>query len=218
MIWLIVGVLVLGMGIVAYFLLRDSSEPTPSETPTISATPVPTATPFGFRQIFNVQGALSGNLDEAIGNQALGVDEVRTFTVDSLGIGMPTDLTNTLDQSEPTYVILFGKPNGSKGRGFARKISDPARAITALATWESTMAQDVASFLKIDPKRATSRTFASNLYQGVTVKYRNFPDAFNSVDYAIVNLPDDSSYLVVTNSRDHMFAVIDRAVGVVLGK
>ena len=217
MIWLIVGVLVLAMAVVLFFLLRGNGD-TPAETPTPTATAIPTATPFGFREIFAAEMPLAGNLEEAIAGQAMGIGEVRTFTVDTIGVPLPAALLSTIDQSEPTYLTLFGKPDGSKGRGFARKINDTVAAASALTAWESTMAQDLSGFLKITPSRAASPNFLNATYQGVGIQYRNFADAFNSIDYAIVDLPDGSHYLVVTNTRDHMFGMIDRAVGAVPGK
>ncbi|MEK7615917.1 MAG: hypothetical protein AAB420_01780 [Patescibacteria group bacterium] len=205
MIWIIVGIFVVIM-LVVLFLLGSKSNPEPTPTPTSSATPTPTPM-FGFEEIFHPTQSLEGNL--SVGELKMSHAVLADFPFPALDFSF-----------DPEYVYRssFGKPDGSSGLGYAFKINDTVAAQTALTDWESTMARDLKTFFQLNTQRSASEGFLSNTYQNTVIRYRNFPDAFNSLDYAIVTMPDGDQYLLMTNTRDHMFAIIDRVLGVVLGK
>ncbi len=227
--WLIIGVLCVIVVIILIIILASggSSEPAPTETPTSTSTPIstPTPPPAGFNELFTPTKSISytsGNptqarvdLNTAISQALTAPGELQMLMtgpafVQDLGIQIPPAVLNTLDRNENFFVSIFGKVNGSKSRGFAVKIMDPATAQTALTAWEATMPKDLKTFLSINISRSSSPTFSSSTYQNTLVHYRNFPDSATTVDYAIVTLPNGSSYLVVTSTKDHMFAIIDR--------
>ena len=222
---LIIGILiVLVIGAVAWwwFGFRDS-EPaptaTPSEIPTPTPTPTPTATPTPtFTDIFRPQAVLA-DLDQAINAEVLSIGEIKFYAPKSqkdLGITIPPSVLSALD--DQFFVTLFGKPDGTKGRGFAIKVKDQSAAQIALTTWETSMSSNLKTLLQINIAKAASVKFLDGQYHNVVIRYRNFPDAWKTIDYAIVTMPNQEPYFIVTNTRDHIFGIIDKAVGPSFGK
>ena len=80
------------------------------------------------------------------------------------------------------------------------------------------MTSGLKDIFKLTTTRAASTGFLENIYQGVKIRYRNFGDALASIDYAIVTMPNGDRYLAFTNTRDHMFLLIDTALAAVPGK
>ena len=75
--------------------------------------------------------------------------------------------------------------------------------------WEITIVDDLTDYLLIsDTLESGSPAFLDNTYRGVPIRYRNFPSPDVTVDYAIVNAADQN-YLVISGSRESMFAAID---------
>lgn len=219
MIWFVVAMLAIAIIVALFFLFRGSSEPEPSPTIVPTSTPTPTPTPIGLEQLFPLAGSFSGDMSQAIRDASpLSVGEIRMFTTGDIGVAFPSDIAALVDPQSPLYFTLFGKPDGFKGRGFVVRITDASLVQAALATWEPTMARDLKSIFELNTQRSASANFLSATHQGILVKYRNFPDAWSTVDYTVLILPDGRPYLVFTNTRDHMFAFIDRAIGIVLGK
>lgn len=244
--WLIIALVVIVLGgLAVWFFVFRSSEPkaTPTPVPTLipTATPTPTATPLSFDAIFHPTGTLSysslvsktalSELAASIDQQALSVGELKVFRVTDaqetprtfgtvatdLKVVMPNAVMATLDPNV-FYISLFGKPDGTKGRGIMIKAQDQVKLQSALTAWEPTMPQNMKDLLKLNLAKSASKVFLTNTYQGVPLRYRNFPDALNTLDYATVSSPAGESFLVVTNTRDHMFGIVDRALGIILGK
>ncbi|MEK7579645.1 MAG: hypothetical protein AAB469_00390 [Patescibacteria group bacterium] len=93
---------------------------------------------------------------------------------------------------------------------FIIKITDPTVLRSALNNWEITLSKDLEKFFELDSKKATSDTFLDNFYKGVNARYRNFPYADKTIDYAIIDLPQfNASYLILTNSRESIYSAID---------
>ena len=208
MIWFVVGFLIVAMAIVAFFIFRGSGSP--EKTPTSTPSNSPTITPLlsNFDEIFHPT-------DESPEEFIRGYGEIKTFRMASNDLPLPVQLDTALDSG---YKSVFGKPGGSKGIGYVFKVNDVSTAQSAMTAWEPTMPNDLSSMLNIDVQRASSTAFLGNTYQGTLIRYRNFPDAYSSIDYGFTTLPDGNTYLVLTNTRDHMFGIVDRTLGVVLGK
>ncbi|MEK7582944.1 MAG: hypothetical protein AAB483_00870 [Patescibacteria group bacterium] len=231
-----------------WFLATRGSEPevTPTPTPTEEPTPTPTPVPQGFENIFPLDSTLLlyrsaagarvalDTFNTSINQQTLAPGSLKMYRVGisqsdnlavtpaglltDLGITMPTDLSGVLEVNTPIVFSLFGKPDSTNGRGFLLKLQPAANAEAILASWESTMTTALKDLFKITPSRAASTGFLENTYQGVKVRYRNFGDALNSIDYAVLTMPNGDRYIVFTNTRDHIFRVIDTLVGAVPGK
>ncbi|OGN16429.1 MAG: hypothetical protein A3C88_01240 [Candidatus Yanofskybacteria bacterium RIFCSPHIGHO2_02_FULL_50_12] len=58
-----------------------------------------------------------------------------------------------------------------------------------------------------DPNKSKGSFLETN-YQGVTIRYKNFPYPDRSLDYAVIPY-QDKNYLVLAGSREAMFATID---------
>ena len=235
--WLVIGasIVILAGVLLWFFAIRgNNAEPTPtaSETPTPTPTPIPTPTPLAFFDIFRTQGPLvSTTLNADITGQKLTAGELRMYTVVDAGqvpktfdqfatdhrLNAPVDLTTAVQNSE-FFITLFGKTDGTTGRGFVVKINDLTKVQSALMIWESTLSTNLKNLFVINTARAATPGFLTNTYQGVLIHYRNFRDALTSIDYAIVTMPDGANYLVFTSSRDHMFVIIDRVTGALPGK
>ena len=72
------------------------------------------------------------------------------------------------------------------------------------------MTDELKKLFNLDPKKATSEVFLDNIYSGTDIRYRNFPFADSSIDYAIVSLPKfNANYFVLTNSRESIYSAID---------
>ena len=111
------------------------------------------------------------------------------------------------------YVTVMRKTENQLGDGFIAKLKPGSDVSTALRTWEAILPTDLQKLFHLDAKKAAGKTFSDNTYQGVPVRYRNFPDASMTIDYAIVTASDGSQYLIFTNSRQHIYAIIDRLSG-----
>ena len=57
------------------------------------------------------------------------------------------------------------------------------------------------------------KEFLDTNYNGVSIRYKNFPYADKSVDYAIVTALNGKNYLVITGSREAMYGSIDKLKG-----
>ena len=94
--------------------------------------------------------------------------------------------------------------------GLIAKTADAELLRSKLNSWEITITDDLKNLFAIDPQKATSQTFLDNIYSGTNVRYRNFPYADSSIDYAIVSLPEfNADYFILTSSRESIYSVID---------
>lgn len=90
------------------------------------------------------------------------------------------------------------------------KVKDPIAFRSTLNAWENTMTNDLKMFFGVDSKKATSESFLDNFYQSANVRYRNFPYADMTIDYAIADLAQfNTSYFILTNSRESIYSAID---------
>jgi hypothetical protein len=92
---------------------------------------------------------------------------------------------------------------------FVARVTDTVGVETIMRDWELTIADDLADYLFIDDtSKEASINFLDNTYRGVDIRYKNFPFPDTTVDYAIVPAAGQN-YLVITGSREAMYAVID---------
>lgn len=82
-----------------------------------------------------------------------------------------------------------------------------------LGLWEATMPVDLNALFELNYKKGAQFSFQNNLYKGLTIRYANFPYPDKSIDYVIVNASNQKKYLVITNSRESMYALIDKLMG-----
>ena len=94
--------------------------------------------------------------------------------------------------------------------GLVAKTNNPDLLRSALNSWEVTMTNDLKNLFNLNAAKAASQMFLDNIYGGADIRYRNFPFADSSIDYAIVNLPRfNLNYFVITNSRESAYSAVD---------
>ena len=228
---LLLGGLVVVLFFVWFFALRVSTpEVTISPTPTPTATP--TATPISIENSFSIVDSVSVALganfttrfDGAINKELLmssrepGLYKIlnpadgNRYTFDELLGGLliqaPTELTAAAKGS--LYLTVLYKSDNVDGYGLLIGLNDTVAALTAMSGWEGTITQDLKDLFLLNPVKAASTTFLDNVYNGVAIRYRNFPGPNETIDYAIVTASNGEAYLVLANSREHIYSVIDK--------
>ena len=234
----VAGGLVVVVFLVWFFALRTPSapevvlSPTPTYPITPSITPAPTPTPIEsyFSIVSSVSVQLGPNftsrfdnsidktlLKTSAGEPALysiynptsGEKYTLSEFLGGLLIVPPAELTSAIYDNS-LYLTAIYKSDGKDGFGFIARVKEPTAALAVLGSWEKTVTQDIKDLLGFNPAKAASTTFLDNTYQGVAIRYRNFPDPNLTIDYAIVRARNGENYLVFTNSREHIYAIIDK--------
>lgn len=129
-------------------------------------------------------------------------------------IQVPQELIAFIDDKN-FYLSLQLKTDGKYSDSFIVKLNNAAGIDAVLKGWESSLSQNLKDVFSLNLTKAESVGFLDNTYQGTAIRYQNFPDPNKTIDYAVVTMPNGNQYLVATNSREHMFAVIDKLLGFV---
>lgn len=220
--------------LVWFFILRGPSVPEVAVSPTPTYTATPTATPVPVESYFSIVDSVNISLganfisrfDSSINKAALAtsVGEPALYTaidptsgqrytlsefLGGLLISPPAGLVSAIHENS-LYLTAIYKSDGKDGYGFIARIKEPAVALAALGNWEQTITQDIKDLFGLDPTKAVSTTFLDNTYQGVAIRYRNFPDPNLTIDYAVVTARNGENYLVIVNSREHIYSIIDK--------
>jgi hypothetical protein len=207
-----------------------SNQPTPNGTITVSATPIPviesvftvvdsvtletSSNSFtSFKTIISPQikdiGA-AGLYRVFKPQKANGDEYLFSEFMSGSGVSVPQNVLAVVNDSD-FYITAIRETDGNIGYGFIVGINgDPQNAQTALTAWEATLPASLRSLFGFDSTKAASATFLDNVYQGVHVRYRNFPTPVLTIDYAVVTTADNLGYLVFTNSREHIYSIIDK--------
>ena len=83
---------------------------------------------------------------------------------------------------------------------------------TWLTAWEGNMAKDLSNLFKLGAS-INNVVFKNNNYRGLNIRYANFTQPDRSIDYAVVRATNGRSYLVITNSREQVYGVVDNLLG-----
>ncbi len=161
----------------------------------INKTGLMTGKPVLFK-LFNTSGSRFNFADVAMSSQA----------------GIPTELLSAVDSANP-YFSLQLKTDKTYGRAFILRLKNANDISGILNKWEVSMTSDLKNLFQINTQRAQSSVFLNNVYRGVTIRYRNFPDPNKTIDYGAVTMSSDEKYLIFADSREHMYAVIDKLLG-----
>ncbi len=94
----------------------------------------------------------------------------------------------------------------------AVRVTDAAQAKTQLTFWEDTMLERLGEFYGL-PLPAGDLSFSDNTHRSISIRYVNFPTPDRSIDYAIVTAKNGNDYLIIANSREQMFLIIDKLLG-----
>ncbi|MEK7659387.1 MAG: hypothetical protein AAB338_01905 [Patescibacteria group bacterium] len=206
--------------------------PSPSPTPKTFSELIPSASQITIPSTQNFPTALTNRVNSlalfASGLTLLNlIDENSTpysmnQIFEKLGITPPNGLLENLDSNE-WIIAAYGQKESFDSRGlltfnetpkpkivFAAKIFDLILLRSALNNWESAMAADLKNLFDFDSKKATSETFLNNIYSGADIRYRNFPFADSTINYALVNLAKfNTDYFILTGSRESIYSTID---------
>ena len=126
------------------------------------------------------------------------------------GINLPENIIQSAAVDEvggANYTFFLYNQAEGKRLGFVLKIAEGVDLGWELKEWEANALEDInALFVNLDAQAplATVEEFQDNIYNGIAIRYLNFPNPDLSVDYAVVG-----DKLIVATSRESMYAVID---------
>lgn len=129
-----------------------------------------------------------------------------------VSVTVPDELKSLADDSN-LWLTLTYKSDDTFSFGFVVKLLNPNmadEAITALQNWESVITQALANLFKLDSTKAATVGFLDNIYNGTAIRYRNFPDPNLTIDFSVIQTKNGESYLIMVNSREHIYKIIDK--------
>jgi len=132
-----------------------------------------------------------------------------------LGISLPNSILFTAATSDVeggNYTLFFySQPEGNR-LAMVIALAEGVDLSQELRNWETSIKTDLKAFflgLDIEVQPIATEEFQDNLYQDIAIRYLNFPSPDLSIDYAVVG-----DKLVITTSRESMYAVIDALLAV----
>lgn len=139
-----------------------------------------------------------------------------------LSIQFPTNLSSNLDEEDFDLVlfkqkekfddkgVLLTETSANPRVALIVRVTDSPEAKTMLSEWEETMAEDFHEFFDLTEE---TPKFLTGIYRDVSIRYDNFPYPDVSLDYAIVTARNNDDFLVIANSREQTYAIIDSLLG-----
>lgn len=135
---------------------------------------------------------------------------------------VPADITAAL--AEDWTVFAYGQTEifGTDGAAVVNaplgtrpvlvlEVADASKANQAMQAWEGTdLATAAEKAFGYDRARALTEGFGSGTYRQIPVRYRNFPYADLSADWAVMLASNGKNYLIISASRESMFFAIDQ--------
>lgn len=94
----------------------------------------------------------------------------------------------------------------------AVRVIDITEALLQLTFWEDTLADNLREFYDL-PLPTEVPLFFNNTYQGVAIRFANFPYPDQAIDYAIVTASNGNDYLIIAHSREQIYSIIDKLLG-----
>ncbi|MBI2063810.1 MAG: hypothetical protein HYT65_02360 [Candidatus Yanofskybacteria bacterium] len=226
-----------GFIITAYLIPYFAFSPSESVSPTPSATPTrtSTATPVSIESLFSTVDTVSISLGQDFTTRF--IDSVKTdplmssrepgiyriVSVDGakrydfteffggVSVAIPDELKPLIDEGN-LWLTLTYKSDNTISFGFIAKLTNPNTtdaAEIAMQNWENSVVQILTDLFQLDPGMAASLGFLSNTYNGTAIKYKNFSDPSSTIDYTVIQAKNGESYLVMVNSREHIYKIID---------
>lgn len=111
-----------------------------------------------------------------------------------------------LSELEDNYTLAFYGQDNERRLILISQIKNIDNLKEQIKFWEETMADDLKSlFLDKAVKNPATSRFQDNNYNGVDIRYINFPEPNLTIDYAVVN-----KLFIITTSKESMYKTIDR--------
>ncbi len=148
--------------------------------------------------------------------------------LERFSISFPANLASSLDNDDFSVILtkqteffdqsgaLVASPSAemllTPGVALAVRVVDAAEAINQLSLWEDTIIGDFRDFYGL-PYETDLGPFNSSTYRGIPVRYMNFVFPDKALDYGIITAKNNNDYLVIANSREQMFSIIDKLLG-----
>lgn len=144
-----------------------------------------------------------------------------TDIMNTFGVAFPQTLEAVL--GEDYITLVYGQKESYTATGqlkldalvqkrlaFLTEITDLSNINQVVSSWEPTMPNSLASILGFDTAKAAGTGFADSAFNGINVRFRNFPHADHSIDYAIIKGTNGRTYLLIAGSRESAFGLLDR--------
>jgi hypothetical protein len=225
----------LGYGIFLVFSNSGGDTP-PLPSPTVSSTPTPTPSPVvSLSDIFEEPIAeldvdtsdLVNSFKESSNAFIFSEDEFVVVKA-SASVSLLDLIVSSQDISDvlgdDALTLLYNQSLAFDTSGeilsvrenrivFVNEIINTGSLFDTLRLWEADMPNDFKEIFDLDLARQSDTVFTGTAYNTVPVRFINFPYPDRSVDYAVVSAANGKNYLVVSNSRESIFATIDILVG-----
>ena len=235
-----VGVIVLLIAIFAAVSFIGNGEPaaTPTPSPTPARTLVPSPTPerkdlsFYFGQLSDTLRVpaeeplpfedFQNLLRELVptGGQATNVEAIGATVFPSFLSSAPD---GTFGKSGA--VLIFGQTESFQGPFgeeiplnspeprliYVFEVENATAANQLMQQWErGSMESDLSYYFNFNPNDAIVTAFSDATYLQIPLRYKNYPHADVSIDWAIVPASNNTNYLVLTGSRESMFFTVNQ--------
>lgn len=226
---IVAGAVVL-FGVLYWFLVLRVPEPEivlETPTPTPVATPVQTLNSI-FADVTEIEPLAQITAGEFRKNSQLfntpGLKAKLLELIEGVGAKYPVEMEGILGND--AVALWYGQKEFFDNKGqlktgvssqarlvIINEVSNTSSAPQVISSWESSMQEDLRLLITLNDSNGLGIDFMDNFYNGVGIRYKNFPYADQSIDYAVVIASNGKSYLVVTGSRESMFAAIDALKG-----
>lgn len=155
-----------------------------------------------------------------------------TDLMTKLTLKIPSELVSNFGND--SVALVYGQKESFDSKGnfkvnvspsnrivIVAEVKDPTAAFQSMVSWEPDetgmparpMMVSLSPLFDLSINKYASLNFLDNTYRGVAIKYKNFPYADKSIDYAVVTSFSGKSYLVISGSREAMYATIDKLKG-----
>lgn len=233
------GLVGLGLAMTLPSLVKDQEitiitpTPRPSKTPKVEEG---LASILGNISSFDIQVSASGSMDIAsthnkIQSEGVALNQFRIAKFKVLETKKDLNLSQVLDNFESSYssdvnkyiasdsaFLVYGQKEifasqsvaNSKRIVLISEITDLANMAESLKEWEPSMINDLLNVLVLSKDKASSKAFLGNTYKDISIRYINFALPDVSLDYAIIPAKNKKNYIVITNSRESIYSIIDR--------
>jgi len=128
--------------------------------------------------------------------------------ISALELKLLSDIVQSIAESDingGNYTLFSYSQEEGNRLGLAMGLKGDANLTDKLRDWEKDIKDDLKSiFLAVELPESATQDFQDNVHQEKDIRFINFPNPDLSIDYAVV-----SDKLIITTSRDSMFAAID---------